>query len=363
MGTACASGAIIGPHIDHTSGLSRRPGYKRGITIHLVYRRWVTTHARRGRAVRTAADGPGPATTRPLPGSDYPLALRTKEAAADPTTARTTGIVLIVVVLAAYFLVVPLINTVVVGLGWLAAGRPGGFTAYLADAATFAHPSGLLGTQLAIAALTLLVWLLYRFAHHRRLPWLWSVTPGVRWRYALACLLASLVVFGALAAWTALRGPGANPPANWGWYLAFILVTTPFQALGEEVLFRGYLMQLCGTLVRSPWFAIAATSVVFALFHGTQSVWLFCGRLVFGLAAGVLVWRTGGLEAGVVAHTVNNLATFLVALFTGTIVQARTMTTVSLSDAFLDTAVFVVVAAACWLIARAMRVPRVVGLP
>jgi membrane protease YdiL (CAAX protease family) len=250
---------------------------------------------------------------------------------------------------------------VVVGLGWLAGGRPGDFADYTQDAATFAHPSGVLGTHLAIASLTLIVWLLYRLVHRRPLPWLWSVSPGIRWRYVLACLLVSLVVFGALAAWTALTGPGWNPPRNWGWYLAILLVTTPFQALGEEVLFRGYLMQTCGMVVRKPWFAIGATAVVFALFHGTQDIWLFTGRLVFGLAAGALVWRTGGLEAGIVAHVVNNLAAFLVALFSGTLVQTRTMTTVPLEDAFLDTGVFIVVAAACWLIARAMRVPRVVA--
>ena len=86
-----------------------------------------------------------------------------------------------------------------------------------------------------------------------------------------------------------------------------ILLTSPLQAAAEEIFFRGYLMQALGSLVAKPWFGVVASALVFALLHGTQNLPLFVDRLAFGLLAGLLVWRTGGLEAGIAAHVVNNV--------------------------------------------------------
>ena len=58
--------------------------------------------------------------------------------------------------------------------------------------------------------------------------------------------------------------------------------------------------------------ASSSPSVVFALLHGTQNLPLFADRLVFGLLAGLLVWRTGGLEAGIAAHVINNVFAYLI---------------------------------------------------
>ena len=41
----------------------------------------------------------------------------------------------------------------------------------------------------------------------------------------------------------------------------------------------------------------------------TRGVWLSVG--IFGLGAAIVVWRTGGLEAGIALHSVNNIAGFL----------------------------------------------------
>jgi membrane protease YdiL (CAAX protease family) len=42
----------------------------------------------------------------------------------------------------------------------------------------------------------------------------------------------------------------------------------------------------------------------------TQNLPLFVDRLAFGLLAAILVWRTGGLEAGIAAHVVNNVCAY-----------------------------------------------------
>jgi hypothetical protein len=56
------------------------------------------------------------------------------------------------------------------------------------------------------------------------------------------------------------------------------------------------------------------TALLFALAHGAQSPWLFADRLVFGLLASLLVWRTGGLEIAVAMHAANNLLAFGLAI-------------------------------------------------
>lgn len=91
--------------------------------------------------------------------------------------------------------------------------------------------------------------------------------------------------------------------------LALVLVLVPLQATAEEVAFRGMLMQVIGAWLRSPWFAILIPSALFAVMH-IYDIW---GMLVVGLmgvAAGWLTWRTGGLEAAMGIHIINNLFAF-----------------------------------------------------
>jgi hypothetical protein len=97
-----------------------------------------------------------------------------------------------------------------------------------------------------------------------------------------------------------------------------ILLTTPLQAAGEEYFFRGWMSQWIGSLLRWRWLALIVPAVVSAVLvamaHGAQSPWLFADRLVFGLVASLLVWRTGGLEVAVALHAANNLVAFGLAI-------------------------------------------------
>ena len=292
-----------------------------------------------------------------MAGSPYPLMLTPR--GGDPTDAQTrfSGAVMVALALVSYLVVTMLVNTAVVYLGFLAESGGVGWQQYYADAVSFATPWGVLGAHLALAGLVLVVWGFFRFVHRRKMGWLWSVSPGVRWRYGALSLVAAFVVVGAVAAWHAWRGPGWQPGADWGWYALVIVLATPLQALGEEVLFRGYLMQALGTVFRQVWFPIVGSALVFAVFHGAQNPWLFASRLAFGLMAGVLVWRTGGLEAGVAIHIANNLCAFALALSSGTISSLRTTTAVGWWQSLADVAMFAVCALACWGIAVGLRVP------
>ncbi len=183
-------------------------------------------------------------------------------------------------------------------------------------------PWTMLYLNLGLASLTLVAWLVVRVVHGMRPRWLASVRPGLRWRFFLACLGIAVVAMGAslvVGAFVPGDSNGTTGTAHLptGQLLAtaiVILFTTPLQALGEEYGFRGYLMQAFGSFTGSRIAALAITSTLFALAHGTQNAPLFLDRFLFGLMAGVLVIVAGGLEAGIALHVLNNLVAFGIAI-------------------------------------------------
>jgi len=179
-----------------------------------------------------------------------------------------------------------------------------------------------------------------RALHRLSFGWLVSVARGVRWRYLGACfglsvlaLLATLVVASFLPA-DAGTGMSTEPndfTRTTRDFLLVVLLLTPLQAAGEEFVFRGYLVQAFGgifaTLFRgargADVFAVGLSSVLFALAHGLGQGWpIFIDRLAFGIVAGVLVVLTGGLEAGIAMHVVNNFVAFALALSFGDMTSA-----------------------------------------
>jgi uncharacterized protein len=183
-------------------------------------------------------------------------------------------------------------------------------------------PSSMLYLNLTLASAVLVAWFCVRVYHRMRPRWLMSVRPGIRWSFFAACLGLALV---ALAAQILVGLVLPHDPNDITGKLhhftptmvalaVVILVTTPLQAMGEEYAFRGYAMQAFGSLTRNPWVAILLTSVLFALAHGVQNLPLFLDRFIFGLMAGFVVLRTGGLEAGIAMHIWNNIVAFGFAL-------------------------------------------------
>lgn len=173
--------------------------------------------------------------------------------------------------------------------------------------------------------------------------WLLSVAGRFRWRWFLTCLgLAAVTLVLTLAVGQLLpRSPG-DPDVSGhlhrftGQTLGFLLVIlllTPLQAAGEEFAFRGYLTQAWGGLasrVGRRWgqvVAVLVPAILFGLAHGIgQDVPVFFDRFAFGVVAGVLVIVTGGLEAGIAMHVLNNFAAFGLALAYGSMTSALTDT-------------------------------------
>ncbi|WP_435742656.1 lysostaphin resistance A-like protein [Nocardioides sp. SYSU DS0663] len=185
------------------------------------------------------------------------------------------------------------------------------------------------GWALAIPA----VWLV-GFALHRLRPgWVSSVALRLRWRWfatcfglAIAALLVTLVVSALLPA----QGAGTEVSGTLNpWtdtvrdFTLVVVLLTPLQAAGEEYAFRGYLTQAFGGLVRARWVAVLVPALLFAFAHGVgQDLPIFFDRFAFGVVAGVLVILTGGLEAGIAMHVLNNFLAFGIALAYGDMTTA-----------------------------------------
>ncbi len=291
--------------------------------------------------------------TDPKPGTNYAAVLRI-----DPISdGMVKGLGGLLVALAGYSLLLPGVAWALLGVFWLLRGMPGSFADYRTAALQFELIDGMVATHLAIGSLVVLCMYIMRYVHQRHPRWLCSVQPGFRWRYAVACALVSVVVLNGVY-WVSR----ANDMPTWqasdhlGWWLLAIVLTAPLQAAGEEFLFRGYLLQISGMISRSPWLAVAISATIFAAMHGTQNIPLFVDRMGFGLIAGALVVTTGGLEAAVAAHVINNVFAFGYAAAAGGVAQARALQVSTWQTTGWNLLAYALTAVVCWWIGRRMRV-------
>ncbi len=302
------------------------------------------------------------AVRQPGPGVAYPQVLSDTGPLAGRTAARSLLGVLLG--LATFLVLTPVVTRLVMLVGWIAAGRPGDFADYYLAGRAFETPLGMAASHLGLAVL-LPTALALMLVHHVHPRWLHSVQPGFRWRYALGALLIAAVVLNAVlfvtsAGWTwQLR-----PQTDFAWFMVVVLLTSPLQAAAEEYFFRGYLLQSLQSVLRVPWAGVVASALVFALFHGTQNLPLFLDRFGFGLLAGFLVARTGGLEAAIAAHIANNVFAFMWAGLTTSVAAVKATQVIGWPDLATDLLGFALFAAAAiWLAGRMQLATTTPGGP
>jgi membrane protease YdiL (CAAX protease family) len=184
-------------------------------------------------------------------------------------------------------------------------------------------PATLLITNLSLIVAIPVVWLAWACAHGMSIGWSSSVRARFRWRLVLPFTVRALVTIGVGIGVSVLLGfllgsdGPTGPVRSVGWLVLVVVLTTPLQSAAEEYLFRGYLSQAIAGWIRSPRAgAIVAALVTAALFsaaHLPPDLPTFLDRFAFGLAASAVVWLTGGLEASVVLHALNNVVVFVLA--------------------------------------------------
>jgi len=159
-----------------------------------------------------------------------------------------------------------------------------------------------------------------------------SVRTRIRWRWMAWCLLPVLVLAvitfslqsqgyfafdGGLHFDTAQLGQSTVTLQTLTTTIVMVVVLVPFQGAAEEYVFRGFLLQTIGSWIPlrrvGLGVAIAVSTVVFALLHvpNGYNVWGILDVGSFGLVAAVIVVRTGGLEATILQHALNNVMIFV----------------------------------------------------
>lgn len=306
-----------------------------------------------------AAGGASGLYAEPPVGATYPQLLR----GASYSWGRSLGGVVLAIVL--WLLLGGLVSTVVLGISWAAGHREMDQAAFVAEARQFKFWEGMLAAHLQIALLIPICALLVRYLHWVRPGFLWSVEGRPRWGYLAGAFGLAVVVFAAYVVTLPLRGQPLpwQPQQGLVPFLLVIVIAGPLQAAAEEFFFRGYLLQALGSLVVTPWFGVIASALVFAFFHGSQNAALFVSRFAFGLVVGWLVVLTGGLEAAIAAHVVNNTFAYVLAALTSSIASTRMLTEVGWTQAFTDVVTYAIFTLLAVGLAMFLKVRRVVPAP
>jgi uncharacterized protein len=183
-------------------------------------------------------------------------------------------------------------------------------------------PTGFVVVNLSLIVLIPVAGLSIWAVHRIRPRYLSSVAGGIRWRWLARCALLVLPPWLIYLVLGLLVAPAESArPRQWLALLIIVLIMTPFQAAGEEYLFRGWLMQNIGAYFRRPIVglvvSVTVSTVTFAAAHGSPDPWILGSIGCLAVASGVAAYRTGGLEAGIAMHAVNNVLAFGAVLMFG----------------------------------------------
>ncbi|WP_167132546.1 CPBP family intramembrane glutamic endopeptidase [Paramicrobacterium chengjingii] len=195
-----------------------------------------------------------------------------------------------------------------------------GFAAAADAFATSAHdvsdPLVLAVTLLSLIALLPSLFIAQLLVGTKPVGLLSSVAGHLRWRMLARSLRVAFAVFAIAqcitVAISAAQGEPLAQHVDASTALPALVISVllvPFQAAAEEYVFRGFLMQTIGGWLRHPLFSVLLPMPVFVVAHGYDPLGQ-ASVAAFAIVAGWLTIRTGGLEAAIGLHVVNNLAVF-----------------------------------------------------
>ena len=165
-----------------------------------------------------------------------------------------------------------------------------------------------------------------------------SVHGRLRWRWLALCLVPAvgyvLATIGLALALDRVLPLAADEDHPWEWvgwagfWPAFLVIVllVPAQAAAEEYAFRGWLLQAIGSWTArfgaTAWPAILISAVPFVVGHGYTD-WGPLDIGIFAVATGWVVVRTGGLEAAIALHIINNITGMTLAASEGDLSLAQ----------------------------------------
>ncbi len=121
---------------------------------------------------------------------------------------------------------------------------------------------------------------------------------------------------------------------EWSKFIPLVIIAVllvPLQTSFEEYLFRGYLMQGIGVLVKNRWLPLLITSFIFGIMHIANPEVEKIGYIIMvyyigtGLFLGIVTLMDEGLELALGFHAANNLITALLVTANWTAFQTNSI--------------------------------------
>jgi len=171
---------------------------------------------------------------------------------------------------------------------------------------------------LPFAFLLGLLFVLVKYVHQRSLLSLTTTRPKVDFKRILFSFLM-ITVYTIVTFFIGYSIDSSEivfqfNPVKFAILFLISILLFPFQIGLEEYLFRGYLMQHIGVLVKNKWFPLIFTSVLFGLAHsanpevGAVGFWqMMIFYVGTGLLLGIMTLMDEGLELALGFHLGNNL--------------------------------------------------------
>lgn len=234
---------------------------------------------------------------------------------------------LIVVGLAGVFYLVLLASEFIVSAIWagIADGRGGDFNVALDSLFDFNNVSGIVFGMLTIILMWPAVELAVLCVYRRSF---WSMISaggrGMRWGRLGWYLLLSVPAWAVCMAVMVAFSPGSFGDLSngliWNEHVVTMLIAAlllvPFQAMSEEFVFRGLAMNVIGSWLRHPAWAVLIPVPFFVFGH----IYDLPGLIdvgIFAVFAGAITLYTGGLEAAIAFHIINNAGAFALGILSG----------------------------------------------
>jgi membrane protease YdiL (CAAX protease family) len=198
------------------------------------------------------------------------------------------------------------------------------------------------------------VWLAQRLVHRRTLTQLTSTTT-FRW----PLVWQSMAIWGGLGVlFTVVESliyPGRYTwtfdAGAWIMIAPLVLLLIPIQASGEELFFRGYLMQAVARLWAQPVFLVLLSGLAFMAPHlGNPEMSKALGGeipmalnyFLVGVGTAVLSLRDNGIERAIGMHVVNNVFAGILVGYEGSVLGTPTIVQTNVIDAWLGVVTIII---------------------
>lgn len=197
-------------------------------------------------------------------------------------------------------------------------------------------------------------WLAQRFIHRRSMT---QLTSTSRFRWPL--------VWQGMAIWLGMGiiftvAESLIYPGRYEWTFDFnqwiliaplVLLLIPIQAAGEELFFRGYLMQAVARLWAQPVFLVLVSGVAFMAPHLANpemgkalggEIPMALNYFLVGVGTAWLSVRDNGIERAIGMHVVNNVYAGVAVGYTGSVLGTPTFVQANVIDAWYGVVVIII---------------------